>query len=526
MSLPTRKTWMTFLIYVLSALMMVSLVACNKGGRYEDDDDGDGNQGFSLSGTIGVSDNTAVDGDTNDQGATTASNDNFAMAQELPVPVVLGGYVNQPASGASGNSFETGDPSDFFKLTCGSGQSIFLSFSDDASIEIHLYLYDDARRLVDTSRGDGNTQSLAITAAGTYYLEVFAAAGAGNYTLTVNLAEISGATSGAGLRLSDDFVPGEAVVQLEGEGATSVKALSGSLIALGLEADSSLGPQLIRFEVGEGGGDPLRSLGTAQGETHGDRVHRDRIHRDRIDPGDPERLAKWDTLEVVRFLRTRSGIRGADPNYRRYPLGLTPDDTYLDNQWHYPLINLPNAWEQTTGSADTLVAVIDTGVLLAHPDLQGQLVAGYDFIDDETAANDGDGEDDDPNDPGDSLQKNSSFHGTHVAGTIAALSDNATGVAGAGWRTRVMPLRVLGVGGGTSSDIIQAIRFAVGLNNTTGNLPVQAADVINLSLGGSSSPTWSRRPSPPRATPASSSWPRRATAATKPAITPPDTRVW
>jgi serine protease len=480
MSLPTRKNWIRYLVCILSALMVISLLACNKGGRYEDDDDGDDqNPGFSLNGTIGVSDNTTVDLDTNDQGATTVSNDNFGMAQDLPVPVVLGGYVNQSGTGASGNNFESGDPSDFYRFTCTSGQGIFLSFSDDAANEIHLYLYDDQRRLVDASLGSGNTQSLTITAAGTYYLEVFAAEGAGNYVFTVNLAEIATAASGAGLRLSDDFVPGEVVVQLDTGGAATAASLATDLIALGLEADSAMGPQLIRFDVGDGSRNVTLPLGQVAAG-----FPRDLIRRDRIDPGEPEMLAKWDTLEMVRYLRARSGVRGADPNYRRYALTLSPDDTYIDLQWHYSLINLPNAWEQTTGNADVLVAVIDTGVLLAHPDLQGKLVDGYDFIDDETVANDGDGEDDDPNDPGDSLQRNSSFHGTHVAGTIAALSDNAAGVAGAGWLTRVMPLRVLGVGGGTSSDLIQAIRYAAGLNNTTGNLPAQAADIINLSLGG------------------------------------------
>lgn len=477
MSLPTQRSYLPLTLCMM-ALMVIALMACNKGGRYEDDEDEGGGQqppGFSLSGSIGVAENTAVDGDLNDEGTVSVPNDDFDQAQELPVPVVLGGYVNQPQAGPTGNSYAAGDPSDFYRLELESGQALRLGFGSYPASEIHLNLYDQDHHLVDASKSDGNTQSLTIAAAGTYYLEVFAAAGADNYTLTVNLAELS-VVGTSPLRLSDDFVPGEVIVEMV---TADAGAITATLSSMGLEPIGSQRPKLIRFEVGDlddGEAQLLRALGG----------RREDEHRGRIDPSDRELLAKWDTIEMVRHLRVQPGVRGADLNYRRYALGLTPDDTHFQKQWHYGLINLPNAWEQTRGSSDVVVAVIDTGVLLDHPDLQGKLVAGYDFISDATMANDGDGMDADPDDPGDSLEMNSSFHGTHVAGTIAALSDNAGGVAGAAWQTRVMPLRVLGVNGGTSYDLIQALQYAAGLPNDSGELPQRAADIINLSLGGGS----------------------------------------
>ncbi|MEM7017339.1 MAG: S8 family peptidase, partial [Pseudomonadota bacterium] len=141
----------------------------------------------------------------------------------------------------------------------------------------------------------------------------------------------------------------------------------------------------------------------------------------------------------------------------------------------------------TTGSPNVIVAVIDTGVLLSHPDLQGKLVPGFDFIADPNIALDGSGIDSNPDDPGDQSSSGSSFHGTHVAGIVAAATNNGSGVAGSGWDTRIMPLRVLGRGGsGSDFDIEQALRFAAGLPNDSGTVPTQRADVINMSLGGTS----------------------------------------
>jgi serine protease len=195
-------------------------------------------------------------------------------------------------------------------------------------------------------------------------------------------------------------------------------------------------------------------------------------------------LLRAATLEVVKRLQADPTVAWAQPNYIRRAQ-LTPDDENYERQWHYEQINLPDAWDTTTGSSDIIVAVLDTGILSEHPDLSGRLIDGYDFVSDEFRAQDGDGIDPDPEDPGDDPQnQSSSFHGTHVAGTIGAATDNRIGVAGVTWQTRIMPVRVLGALGGTSSEVSQGIRFAAGLTNDSGTVPDEPAHVINMSLGG------------------------------------------
>jgi serine protease len=192
---------------------------------------------------------------------------------------------------------------------------------------------------------------------------------------------------------------------------------------------------------------------------------------------------------AIKALRRRADVQTADPNYLRHPF-LVPNDEAFPRQWHYPMINLPQAWDVTTGSSNVVVAVVDSGVLLNHPDLAGQLLPGFDFISNPQSARDGDGIDPNPDDAGD-LDGNgtrtvSSFHGTHVAGTVAARSNNRIGVAGVSWTSKILPIRVLGAADSldTSMDILQGVRFAAGLPNDSGTLPTQRADIINLSLGG------------------------------------------
>jgi serine protease len=191
---------------------------------------------------------------------------------------------------------------------------------------------------------------------------------------------------------------------------------------------------------------------------------------------------KHETLLTIKSLRRETSVAYAQPNYR-VEAQASPNDEFYHLQWHYPMIDLPAAWDVTFGDAAVRVAVIDTGMLTGHPDLAGQLEPGYDFISDASRSADGDGIDPDPNDEGDGDDvQASSFHGTHVAGTVAAATDNGIGVAGVAPGVRMVPVRVLGVGGGTSYDVIQGVRFAAGVVNDSGIIrpPV---DVMNLSLG-------------------------------------------
>ena len=173
-----------------------------------------------------------------------------------------------------------------------------------------------------------------------------------------------------------------------------------------------------------------------------------------------------------------------------------PNDTGYSRQWDLfestAGMNVPAAWPTSTGGGVT-VAVIDTGYV-THSDLAANIVAGYDFISDTAVSVDGNGRDSNPADPGDYYAANecgagiaaspSSWHGTHVAGTIAAATNNGKGIAGIAYGAKISPLRVLGKCGGYDSDIIDAITWASG--GTVSGVPANGniAKVINMSLGG------------------------------------------
>jgi serine protease len=190
------------------------------------------------------------------------------------------------------------------------------------------------------------------------------------------------------------------------------------------------------------------------------------------------------TRRLVYQVATDAKVQRAEPDRIRHATAI-PNDTQWSKQWSLPLIHMPRAWDVTHGSEDVTVAVLDTGIVHGHPDLEPRIVAGYDFISRPESADDGDRvRDPDPTDTG-SIDSNR-LHGTHVAGIIGAVTGNALGIAGVDQKCRVMPVRVLGVrsGDGIDSDISDALRWTGGAK--LGTIPVvsRRIDVVNLSFGG------------------------------------------
>jgi serine protease len=448
-----------------------------------------------VRGVITAAPYLAVDSSVNDPNAPYRSNLDFADAQAIGNPVLLGGYITREATGVPGDRFEKEDDRfDTFLVTLAAGPRATMFLSDFAvgKKEARLVLRHAAQPWpgglplkADDALG---VEVLQVTAPqdGEYFLDVQAVAGGFKYVLAVgsmpNLQEMGFPEP---LRPHLEMVPGEVIVSLRDQklqwppGAASAGQAPGRALAaeLGMRKVGG-GPgreNLLRLETPGNSAAVLARLGVKRPASPG------RTKREEL------RAALPETVELARGLAWHPAVARAIPNYL-HRLQKLPDDPHYHLQWHYPLINLPAAWEITTGSAETVVAVVDSGVFLAHPDLAANLTT--------TGSNGGDGwnfancappqDCANPDDPGDSsVPGGSSWHGTHVAGTVAAVTDNTSGVAGAAWRVSLMPVRVCGQGGTCSSHaVLQGVRYAAGLDNDSGRVPQRPADVINLSLAG------------------------------------------
>ncbi|MCH8137036.1 MAG: hypothetical protein IIB77_13755 [Proteobacteria bacterium] len=347
---------------------------------------------YIVSGTITVPDGNVVDSDVNNLDAPYAPNDSPGTAQILPNPVTVGGYANRRNRGPSGRSQLIGDQQDFYRGVLTVGQTITLRIGDAASGDLDLYLWDLAgTTIVAASLGITEFETVVAPTDGEDVIEIFVFSGASNYVLNL---ETTGApaSASAGYNLDNDFMLTEAIVRYRD--------------TLGMGNGNSLGPQLISaLAVRKLAGEPTRPMLYALGPDL-DAIEQiaglevgEMKKRAAALPTDVQR-EKWKTLIALKILGGDPSVLYAEPTYIRHAAAV-PNDEFYDRQWHYPFINLPVAWDTTMGDPTVIVAVIDTGVLVSHPDLQSQLVAGYDFISSTSRSNDGDGIDPDPDDPGD-----------------------------------------------------------------------------------------------------------------------------
>jgi serine protease len=229
------------------------------------------------------------------------------------------------------------------------------------------------------------------------------------------------------------------------------------------------------------------------------------------------RLSREQARVLAEQLQRRPEVAWVVPNERERRLQ-TPNDPLFGDQWWLRPVSgsdgnvisqrlrgvpgFQRGWQQNTGVASARVAVLDTGTT-SHPELAGRVLGGHDFVSDAAVANDGNGRDTDPTDPGDwvsaaeaatpdfdgCIVENSSWHGTLIAGIVAARTNEGAGVAGANWDGRIVPVRVAGKCGADVHDIIDGMRWAAGLPVAGAPPNPNPARIINLSFGGSAACT-------------------------------------
>ena len=298
---------------------------------------------YAVVGSIAIPSGLIQDSDTNDTNALGIDNSNFPQAQMLGNPFVVQGYVGNAGSGAAGAVSVNGDPWDVFQVNLSAGQTIKIETAD-AGNDLDILLYNARRDLLDSTASSSLVETLNVPEDGSYYIAVNSYSGASNYILTVENEAI--VPSNYSLRLSQDFVPGEIIAKTRAlKGRSQMTSSTRAQFGLNTRAQDPHGTQLLSIKQQSGRG------------------ARQALQRSKLSapslPGSNVSAAmqlKLDTLVTIKALRKSGEISWAEPNYVRRASSITADE-YSDRQWHYSLINLPQAWNSTTGSSDVVVAV-------------------------------------------------------------------------------------------------------------------------------------------------------------------------
>ncbi|SFM91697.1 S8 family serine peptidase [Marinobacter pelagius] len=444
--------------------LAVALAGCGGGS-------GDGESApvdVALSGVIDIEAGTRVDVDTADSLSLNPSPSDYVPT--LPAEFILAGYVSReegsyPTVGGFPGTDYFIDALDRFALNLAPDQRVslqaFATRAGRSNVTLRLLDPESGELIASASTSDTSSQvsvSLADDTTpwpeDTYRIEVLADS-------TPMLYILSSSASGLSAQSvhewpNHQFAEGEAIVALEQQQGFS-GAASAQMSALGMTKAQGLGRGLWRVRMAE-----------TLSQGHGNRASQ--------------------TLAWIESLRKEGAVKSAVPNYlvRSQETPVSEPlyaDPALGQQWHYELLNAPIAWQLAPGGGLGVdVAVLDTGLFGQpgnwHLDLNANVGITEDFVSGEYD-NDGDPEpDDNPSDPGNSVG-GSVYHGTHVAGTVAAAVNNRGG-GGIAYQSTLVPVRVLGEGGtGSSLDLLNAINWVNG--DGTGH---PMADIVNLSLGG------------------------------------------
>ena len=484
--------------YLNIFILAVLLTACGGGGGSSDtsvnalpQDDV-----FSISGTIKPAALVDIDSDINDPDSTfNISNNTFGSAQALQNFYTVNGFATAEMTSRAGDRFENSiDRSDIYQVNLQAGQTLRLQIVDHEITSITGSVFQGDLDLVlfnsdflEVGRSESLTEFESVTVPfqesgeGTFFIQVLAYDGTSKYVLSIDpVSDINASKISI-----PKFVKHEAIIKFKASNSLLNNSTANS--STEQKTHNNIPFQLSHTSYNRAALAKLPSQQAQAFSAHKTSSQEESAFLMELQALNPESYERYTTLNTIKTLRLRNDVEYAQPNYIR-TIKQVPNDAHYPKQWHYPAINLPQAWDLTTGTpdiGDVIVAVIDTGVVLNHEDLNGKLVSGYDFISDPSNSADNDGIDSNPDDPGDGDQVGtSSWHGTHVAGTIAAETNNSIGVAGVSWGAKIMPLRALGPQGGTDYDIGQAALFAAGLANDSSTVPSQKADIINMSIGG------------------------------------------
>lgn len=500
----------------------LGLAACGGGGGSDSGKGGDSTT-YTLSGTISVVETSAVDSDLNDPNqsgyklnhnpANPASLDT-TIAQAISTPVLLTGTVNEANTGAAGNNYASGDTDDYFKVDLTAGQVVELEFAADASInpvtgkpanDIDLYVYSvnnagDSKIAGHSSSTTERYECVTITSTGTYYVNVSAFSGASIYSLRIGAPGTGGSCGNATAAFGTTALLAkphaeDSAQALTAQAATAHESLLGQA-GIRHEVPNGIGPHRLHLppstsarraglEALTGHGRSATAASTKSVASAGGMAD---VSTAAADSTEARIAAMATTLRYAKALQATGAYAYVEPDWVMNRLGtpklidlFPPDDRYYSYQkWHYEQIQLPAAINRifaltTKPTRRPVVAVIDSGVALDHPDIAPQLFSnGRTFVGGTSTASGDDV----------STSEDSVFHGTHVAGTIAAATFDGSGVAGVAPMAQILPLNVFGSKAGAStSDIVNAIKYAAGLDTSPAG--PRRADVINMSLGGS-----------------------------------------